>query len=107
MTLAGGLLFTAMCFVVARGLGIAEGPASVFDPHTLALLAIYSIGGMAISQFFWIASVERLGIGLAAFHINVAPFYVMLILLGLGGVWSWPQAIGAAIVALGVVVAQR
>ena len=107
ITLAGGFLFTTLCFIVARGLGIAQGPVSVFDPGTLALLAVYGIGGMAISQFFWIASVERLGIGLAAFHINVAPFYVMLILIGLGGVWSWPQATGAAIVALGVVVAQR
>ncbi|WP_291837882.1 hypothetical protein [Limimaricola sp.] len=43
----------------------------------------------------------------AAFHINIAPFYVMMILLALGGVWNWPQAIGAAIVALGVVLAQR
>ena len=107
VTLAGGLLFTALCFVVSRAVGVSVGPESVFDTRTLGLLAIYGIGGMAISQYFWIASVERLGIGLAAFHINVAPFYVMLILVGLGGVWSWPQAIGAAIVALGVVVAQR
>ena len=107
LTLAGGLVFTALCFIVARALGFAAGPASVFDGKTLGLLAIYGIGGMAISQFFWIASVQRLGIGLAAFHINVAPFYVMLILIGLGGVWSWPQATGAAIVALGVIVAQR
>lgn len=27
-------------------------------------------------------------------HINVAPFYVMLILVALGQTWSWPQAIG-------------
>lgn len=107
MTLTGGLVFTAVCFVIARALGIAAGPAFVFDARTLGLLAVYAIGGMAISQFFWIASVERLGISLAAFHINVAPFYVMLILVALGGVWSWPQAIGAGIVALGVVVAQR
>jgi drug/metabolite transporter (DMT)-like permease len=107
ITLAGGLVFTAVSFLVARAFGLAQGPLSIFDPRTLGLLAVYGIGGMAVSQFFWIASVERLGIGLAAFHINVAPFYVMLILIGLGGVWSWPQAIGAAIVALGVVVAQR
>ena len=107
LPLAGGLCFTAACFVIARALGLAAGPARLFDAQTIGLLAVYGIGGMAISQFFWIASVQRLGIGLAAFHVNVAPFYVMLILIGLGGVWSWPQAIGAAIVALGVVVAQR
>ena len=107
LTLSGGLLFTAITFVIARTAGLAAGPAVILDAQTLWLLAVYGIGGMAISQFFWIASVDRLGIGLAAFHINVAPFYVMLILLALGGAWSWPQAIGAAIVALGVVVAQR
>lgn len=106
ITLAGGLSFTAVCFAVASVLGLASGPAVVFEWRALVLLAVYGIGGMAISQFFWIASVERLGISLASFHINVAPFYVMLILLALGGVWSWPQAIGAAIVALGVLVAQ-
>ena len=79
----------------------------MFDARNLGLLAIYGIGGMAISQFLWIASVDRLGIALASFHTNVAPFYVMLILVAIGGAWSWPQAIGAAIVALGVVVAQR
>jgi hypothetical protein len=32
---------------------------------------------------------------------------VMLILLTLGGNWSWPQAVGAAIVGSGVILAQR
>ena len=62
---------------------------------------------MGLSQLLWIASVGRLGIGLASFHINVAPFYVMVIMLVLGAAWSWPQAIGAAIVGAGVVLAQR
>lgn len=35
------------------------------------------------------------------------PFYVMLILVALGGDWSWLRAIGAAVVALGVLLAQR
>jgi drug/metabolite transporter (DMT)-like permease len=61
----------------------------------------------ALSQLLWVASAGRLGVAVAAFHVNVAPFYTMLILLALGGVWSWPQAIGAAIVAFGVVLAQR
>ena len=107
LTLAGGMILTAVCFFIARAVGLAAAPVDILNGQTLGLLAIYGIGGMAISQFFWIASVDQLGIGLAALHINVAPFYVMLILIGLGGVWSWPQAIGAGIVALGVVVAQR
>ena len=107
MTLAGGMILTALCFVTANAAGLAAAPEDILNTRTLGLLAVYGVGGMAVSQYFWIASVDRLGIGLASFHINVAPFYVMLILIGLGGVWSWPQAIGAAIVGLGVVVAQR
>ncbi len=69
-------------------------------------LAIYSVGGMAISQVLWIMSVDRLGIGISALHINAAPFYVMAILFVLGGQWLWGQAAAAALVALGVVIAQ-
>ena len=107
ITLCGGLVFTVGTFILARALGLAEGPEQIFDARNLGLLAIYGIGGMAISQFLWIASVDRLGIALASFHTNVAPFYVRLILVAIGGAWSGPQAIGAAIVALGVGVAQR
>jgi drug/metabolite transporter (DMT)-like permease len=69
-------------------------------------LAIYSIGAMGISQVLWIMSVGRLGIGLSSLHINAAPFYVMLILFLLGGVWNWGQAAAAGLVALGVLIAQ-
>jgi hypothetical protein len=48
----------------------------------------------------WIMSVERLGIGLSALHINAAPFYVMLILFLFGGSWSWTRAAAAALVGL-------
>jgi drug/metabolite transporter (DMT)-like permease len=69
-------------------------------------LALYSIGAMALSQVLWIMSVERLGIGLSALHINAAPFYVMIILFALGHPWIWSQAAAAALVGLGVLVAQ-
>ena len=62
---------------------------------------------MALSQVMWVASVGRLGVAVASFHINVAPFYVMLLMLALGAGWNWTQALGGAIVVLGVVVAQR
>ena len=107
VTLAGGLVVTGVLFLAAHMLGLVPLPKGVMQGHTPMLLAIYAIGGMALSQLLWIISVARLGVGLASFHINVAPFYVMLIFLALGQGWSWPQAIGAAIVALGVIVAQR
>ena len=61
---------------------------------------------MAISQVLWIMSVERLGIGLSSLHINAAPFYVMIILFAMGQPWNWSQALAAALVGFGVLVAQ-
>lgn len=44
---------------------------------------------------------------LASFHMNAVPFYVMVIVvLSLGRDWDWMQAIGAALVAVGVLVSQ-
>ena len=87
----------------------AGGPAPTFAawgwPEVGAML-VFSVGALGISQVMWIMSVERLGIGLSALHINAAPFYVMLILFALGSPWNWPQAIAAAVVGLGVLVAQ-
>lgn len=73
--------------------------------HYAAML-LFSVGALGISQVMWIMSVERLGIGLSALHINAAPFYVMLILFAFGAPWNWVQAGAAGIVGLGVLVAQ-
>jgi len=85
------------------------GPAPTFAawgwPEVGAML-LFSVGALGISQVMWIMSVERLGIGLSALHINAAPFYVMLILFALGSPWNWVQAGAAAVVGLGVLIAQ-
>jgi drug/metabolite transporter (DMT)-like permease len=107
ITLVGGLVCVGTAFVAGLALGLSSGPPMIFEVQTLSLLAVYGLGGLALSQFLWIGAVERLGVAIASFHINVAPFYVMLILLTLGGSWSWPQAVGAAIVGSGVILAQR
>lgn len=107
LTLTGGFLGTAAVLVLAYGAGLAALPADPWTSTNLALLALYGFGGMAISQVLWIASVDKLGVAVASFHINIAPFYVMLILVAFGQAWSWPQAIGAGIVAIGVLLAQR
>jgi drug/metabolite transporter (DMT)-like permease len=62
---------------------------------------------MALSQALFVLAVQRIGVALSSFHLNIAPFYVMLILLAMGGDWSWVQAGGAAVVVLGVLLAQR
>ena len=77
------------------------------DGYGLLMLLIYAFCGLAISQVFWILGVAKLGIGMASFHLNATPFYVMLIVLAMGGSWDWMQALGAAVLAIGVVVAQR
>ncbi len=106
VTLGGGFLFTGCLLGAALAVGLMPMPELVMDSKSFGMLTIYAVAGMALSQVMWIASVGRLGIAVASFHINVAPFYVMLLMLALGGVWSWTQAIAAAVVILGVVVAQ-
>ena len=63
-------------------------------------------GGLAISQVLWIVSIGNIGIALSSLHMNATPFYVMLILFAMGGVWNWTQAFAAAIVGFGVLIAQ-
>jgi drug/metabolite transporter (DMT)-like permease len=74
-------------------------------PEVAALIAA-SLGSVALSQTLWIMSVGLLGVGISSLHMNAVPFYVMLITFALGGPWNWVQAAGAALVVLGVLVAQ-
>lgn len=100
----------AVTMLAAAGLQWAMGGiAPDFTPwgwRDYGAMLIFSVGALGVSQVMWIMSVERLGIGLSALHINAAPFYVMLILFALGAAWNWPQAIAAAVVGLGVLIAQ-
>lgn len=77
-----------------------------FGLQQVAALGMFSIGGMAIAQLLWLASIGRLGIGVSSMHINAAAFYVMIFAWALGGAWNWVQVAGAVIVAIGVLVAQ-
>lgn len=106
ITLAGGMV----AMTAATGAALAAGadilPHAAVTADQVGLLLIYALAGMALSQVMWIASVGRLGVAVASFHINVAPFYVMVIMASVGGGWSWAQAGGAAVVGLGVVLSQ-
>lgn len=103
----GATIFIALAFAAFLMLDLTALPPLPLTATDLGFLAIYGILAFGVSQFAWIAAADKLGVAIAAFHINIAPFYVMLILLALGGQWSWPQAIGAAIVGAGVILAQR
>jgi len=104
------LFGAAVAALAVAGAQVATGAAlpsfAAWGPKEIGAILLFSVGALGVSQIMWIMSVERLGIGLSALHINAAPFYVMLILFALGGVWSWPQALAAALVGLGVLIAQ-
>ena len=106
VTVAGAGLAALLVALAGAALG-APGPDwAALGAREAGALILFAIFSMAISQLLWVASVGSLGIGMAALHINAAPFYVMLIALGFGGTWSGAQALGAVCVALGVMVAQ-
>lgn len=106
ITLAGAAIATATAAVLTGLSGGALPDLPAFGTSHLAALLLYGLGALALSQVLWIVSVVRLGIGVASMHINIAPFYVMLFAVALGGAWDWAQAAGAVVVAVGVVLAQ-
>lgn len=107
VTLVGAGIAAAVLALGQHGLGLSPAPdISIWGWRELGAILLYSIGGMAISQVLWIMSVDRLGIGMSALHINAAPFYVMIILFAMGQPWNWHQALAAALVGFGVLVAQ-
>ena len=106
VTLTGAAILTSIAAFAHIGLGATPPDWALIGAREWGALAIFSIGGLAISQVLWIMSVGQLGIGMASLHINATPFYVMLILFLLGAAWSWPQALAAAVVGAGVLIAQ-
>lgn len=107
VTLIGASGGTLAVEAARIGLGGTAGAWSRLGLTDWGALLLYSVGSLGIAQILWIVSVGRLGIGLAALHINATPFYVMLFLFALGAPWNWRQAAGALIVVLGVLVAQN
>lgn len=107
VTTAGMALFCVALYLAFVLLNLPGIHMTVPDAQGWSLMLIYAWVSLGISQAFWIAGVGKLGVGLASFHLNAAPFYVMLILLALGGSWNWLQALGALVLAAGVILAQR
>jgi drug/metabolite transporter (DMT)-like permease len=106
VTLCGGGGAATLLALLGTGLGLPAPDWAELGAQEAGAMAIYALAGLALSQVLWIVSVGKLGIGLASLHINATPFYVMLILFALGGPCLWHQVLGAALVALGVLVAQ-
>ena len=107
VTTTGMMLFNVTILGILLVLGLPGTHMGELHTQTWGLLAVYILLSLSISQTLWIIGVGRIGIGLASFHLNATPFYVMLILVFYGGAWNWQQAIGAAILATGVVLSQK
>jgi drug/metabolite transporter (DMT)-like permease len=106
VTVAGGALVVISLELCLPLFGGPSIPGAALGPREWTYAAIYGIGSMALSQVLFLIGVAGLGIGIAAMHINVAPFYVMVLSLAFGASWSWTAAAAAALVVLGVLVAQ-
>lgn len=106
LTVTGAAIVTSLAALIHAGLGAPAPDWPAFGWPEFGALLIFGIGSIAISQLLWIIAVGRLGIGVSSLHSNATPFYVMLILFALGGDWNWAQAFFAAVVGLGVLIAQ-
>ena len=107
VTSFGMTIFGIGFYVAALILGL---PGTIIPEVTSSHIILILVTGwvsLSISQYLWIKGVGKLGIGIASFHLNGAPFFVMLILLLLRGSWDWQQAVGAIILVSGVVIAQK
>ena len=107
VTLVGALVISLMVHGSFLVLGFGETEIGNMDSRHIMILLIFSLPAIAISQLLWIWAAGRLGILMASLHMNAVPFYVMLIVvMFLGDPWRWDQAIGAVLVATGVLLAQ-
>jgi drug/metabolite transporter (DMT)-like permease len=105
--MVGALVITLMVHGSFLVLGFGETEIGNMDSKHIMMLLIFSLPAIAIAQLLWIWAAGELGLLLASLHINAVPFYVMIIVvIFLGDPWGWDQAIGAALVATGVLLAQ-
>lgn len=106
VTFTGAAIFAAGLFAICWFFGVASLPKSLSWSNAANLL-IYSIAAMAISQIMFLGAVAKIGIALTSLHINIAPFYVMIFVVLFGGIWNTQVALGATLVAIGVIIAQK
>jgi drug/metabolite transporter (DMT)-like permease len=107
ITMTGALVMNSALLIGSVSLGFVPSISTLpFDFELGGMLAIYAVISLCISQAMYIGSIGKLGVAVASVHMNIAPFYVMVIMMVLGAAWNWSQAVGAMIVALGVVLSQ-
>jgi drug/metabolite transporter (DMT)-like permease len=107
VTSFGMTMFGVIFYLLALSLGLPGTMIPEVTNNHIFLILLTGWVSLSISQFLWIKGVGKLGIGIASFHLNGAPFFVMLILLVWGGEWNWPQAVGGLVLVCGVMLSQR
>jgi drug/metabolite transporter (DMT)-like permease len=101
------MLFLVITYGALFLAGFKATEIGMTDTRHIILILVLALVTQAFAQLLWIWAAGRLGILLASFHMNAVPFYVMVtVVLLLGGEWNAMQAVGAALVAAGVMVAQ-
>ena len=105
LTLLGGALCLIPVALVLEGSGWVDlnAPWSVSDLPLIGGLCAFGVG---LSMVCWMISAEKIGVTIAALHINALPFYVLLLGLMFGGTLLVSQVTGAVLVAAGAVLAQ-
>ena len=106
LTATGMLIFSSIIFFLSKLFNGEDFFSGKIELNEFSLLIFYSLFCLAISQVFWIKGVKLIGIGIASFHLNITPFYVMIILIFLGYDWSWLKFLGALIVFFGIIISQ-
>ncbi len=106
VTTGGMVAFCLICWIGPGFMGQSSATLSISNQSDIALLLIYSLLGLSISQVLWIKSVADIGVAIASFHLNATPFYVMVIIFLFGGGWNWMQTGGVLILMMGAVLAQ-
>lgn len=105
LTFLAGTAVVAAALAAALPLGLAA-PRLDLTPASLATLLWLGTMAIGLSVLLWFTCARLLGLTVAAIHTNLAPFYVMLMALAVGGAVSGRQAAGALLVAGGALLAQ-
>ena len=106
ITSSGMGAFCVLCWFLVAIFGFPTAKMDLPGLKDLGLLFVYSILALSISQTLWIKAVGEIGVGIASFHLNATPFYVMVIIFLLGGEWNWMQTTGVVILTIGAILAQ-
>ena len=107
ITLIGSLIVVTVAYVACLAFAIKGMHVGLTGATELTLLIIMAVASIALAQLLWIWGAGGLGILFASLHMNIAPFYVMAIVVAfMGEQWNWSQAFGAALVGIAVLIAQ-